>query len=110
MIFAAMALAFALTTVMAATMVIAYTGWSAGLGDPAGSKKQNYWFLHCGFILESRKFGRWAAGGEVTMNSPLVIVLVAIVLVAFGTLVVMNNACETANMNGALRRPACGTR
>ena len=44
------------------------------------------------------------------MNSPLVIDLVAIVLVAFGTLVVMNNACETANMNGALRRPACGTR
>jgi hypothetical protein len=30
------------------------------------------------------------------MKSPLVIVLVAIVLVAVGTLVVMNNACKTS--------------
>jgi len=43
---------------------------------------------------EIRPVSGW--GREVTMNSPLVIVLVAIVLVAVGTLAVMNNACKAS--------------
>jgi len=35
-------------------------------------------------------------GARVNMKSPLVVVLVAIVLVAVGTLAVMNNACKTS--------------
>ena len=35
-------------------------------------------------------------GREVTMKSPLVIVLVALVLVAVSTLAVMNNACKSS--------------
>ena len=33
---------------------------------------------------------------QVTMKSPLVIVLVAVVLVAVGTLIVMNNSCKSS--------------
>ena len=35
-------------------------------------------------------------GREVTMKSPLVIVLAAVVLVAVSTLAVMNNACKSS--------------
>ncbi len=35
-------------------------------------------------------------GREVTMKSPLVIVLVAVVLVTAGTLAVMNKACKSS--------------
>ena len=35
-------------------------------------------------------------GREVTMKSPLVIVLVAVVLVTVSTLAVMNNACKSS--------------
>ena len=35
-------------------------------------------------------------GREVTMKSPLVIVLVAVVLVAISTLAVMNSACKSS--------------
>jgi hypothetical protein len=42
-------------------------------------------------------------GREVTMKSPLVFVLVAVVLVTVGTLAVMNKAVRAANMRGALR-------
>ena len=35
-------------------------------------------------------------GREVTMKSPLVIVLVAVALVTVSTLVVMNNACKSS--------------
>jgi hypothetical protein len=34
-------------------------------------------------------------GREVTMKSPLVIVLVAVVLAAVSTLAIMNNACKS---------------
>ena len=35
-------------------------------------------------------------GREVTMKTPLVIVLVAVVLVTVGTLAVMNKACKSS--------------
>jgi len=50
--------------------------------------------VHCGFIFKLRKFDR--PGGEVTMKSPLVIVLVAVVLVTVGTMAVMNKACKSS--------------
>jgi hypothetical protein len=57
--------------------------------------------VHRAFRLNLGNSVRYAPGGvrssEVTMRAPLVIVFVALVLVAAGTLAVMNNACKSSH-------------
>ena len=55
--------------------------------------------VHARFISELRKFGPKAfmggpAPARSNMKSPMVIALVAVVLVTFSTLAIMNNACK----------------
>jgi hypothetical protein len=49
-----------------------------------------------GSFLDNENSTSERSGGEVTMKSPLVIVLVAVVLVTVGTLAVMNKACKSS--------------
>jgi hypothetical protein len=52
-------------------------------------------FTLSSFLKDENSVSKWS-GREATMKSPLVIVLVAVVLVAVGTLTVMNNACKSS--------------
>ena len=48
------------------------------------------------FVANRTQIGAAAGRREATMKSPVVIVLVAVVLVAIGTLAVMNNVCKSS--------------
>ena len=47
------------------------------------------------FLKDENSVSEWP-GREITMKSPLVIVLVAVVLVAVSALAIMNNACKSS--------------
>jgi hypothetical protein len=64
-----------------------------GRGATAGRAKT---FTAGSFLNDKNPASGAALGREVTMKSPLVIVLVAVVLVAVSTLAVMNQACKSS--------------
>jgi len=59
----------------------------------SGAARQT--FSLSSFLKDENSVSEWP-GREITMKSPLVIVLVAVVLVTVGTLAVMNNACKSS--------------
>ena len=59
----------------------------------SGAARQT--FSLSSFLNDENTVSEWR-GRVVTMKSPLVIVLVAVVLVTVGTLAVMNNACKSS--------------
>ena len=59
----------------------------------SGAARQT--FSLSSFLKDENSVSEWP-GREITMKSPLVIVLVAVALVTVSTLAVMNNACKSS--------------